>query len=111
LPDNLAPALRYTAENSTPPRISFQAANLLQEAITAHIDDDVSAAVALGQLPPPTAVPETEPEVVVVPTVPAEDDEETIRITFVSNFSFIDTHRRLANQFSEENPTIWSHAY
>jgi multiple sugar transport system substrate-binding protein len=106
LPENLAPALQYTAENSAAPRITLPAANQLQEAIAAHIDDDVPAAVALGQLPPPTAVPETEPEVVVVPTVPAEDDEETIRITFVSNFSFIDTHRRLANQFSEENPAI-----
>jgi multiple sugar transport system substrate-binding protein len=106
LPENLAPALQYTAENSAAPRITLPAANQLQEAIAAHIDDDVPAAVALGQLPPPTAVPETEPEVVVVPTVPAEDDEETIRITFISNFSFIDTHRRLANQFSEENPAI-----
>jgi multiple sugar transport system substrate-binding protein len=108
LPDSLAPALQYTAENSAPPRIALPAANLLQEAMTVYIDDDVPIAVAVGQLPPPTAVPpEPETEVIVVPTVPVEEnDEEITRITFVSSFSFIDTHSRLAVQFTEENPTI-----
>jgi ABC-type glycerol-3-phosphate transport system substrate-binding protein len=107
LPDNLAPALRYTAENNSPPRISFQAANLLQKAITVHIDDDVPAAVALGQLPPPTAVPETEPEVVVVPTVPVEDDAEGEgRITIAFATSSTERYGRLANQFNQENPDI-----
>jgi ABC-type glycerol-3-phosphate transport system substrate-binding protein len=105
LPENLAPALQYTAENNTPPRISFQAANLLQEAITLHIDDGLPAAVALGQLPPPTAAPpETEAEVILVPTALPEADAAKIRITF--NTPYVDSLRPLADRFSRDNPHI-----
>ncbi|MFO7540659.1 MAG: extracellular solute-binding protein [Chloroflexota bacterium] len=107
LPDSLTPALQYTAENNSPPRISFQAANLLQEAISAHIDDDMPAAVALGKLPPPTAAPpETETEVVIVPTIPAEADEESVQINFYTSVTSAEAHRLLANQFHRENPDI-----
>jgi ABC-type glycerol-3-phosphate transport system substrate-binding protein len=113
LPDNLAPALQYTAENNSPPRITFQAANLLQEAIAVHIDDDVPAAVALGQLPPPTAVSpdDAEPEIVVVPTAVTDDDdeEERIRIIFSVSYGATEPHRRLVNQFQQENPAIAVH--
>ena len=110
LPDSLASALQYTAENNSPPRITYQAANLLQEAITVHIDDDVPAAVALGQLLPPTAVPpEPETETVVVPTVPAEDDEKSVQINFYTSVTSAEAHRLLANQFHRENPGIHVH--
>jgi multiple sugar transport system substrate-binding protein len=108
LPDNLAPALQYTAENSTPPRISYQAANLLQEALAAHIDDNISVVAALDQSEgiAPTLPEETEVEVIAVPDVAPEDEEERIRITFATERSVIEAHRRLANQFQEEQPDI-----
>ncbi len=106
LPADLAPALQYTAENSAAPRISFQATNLLQEAMAAHIDDGIPVAAALGQLPAADIPPESEVEVVVVPTLPVEDDEETIRITFATDFGILEAHRRLSGQFQEEHPDI-----
>jgi ABC-type glycerol-3-phosphate transport system substrate-binding protein len=107
LPDSLLPALEYAAENNVASRVPFAAANLLQEAFAAHIDDNAPAAVALGQLPTPAAVPPEEGEIVVpVSPIDEADDEETIRITFTSNFGLMDAHRRLATRFREENPGI-----
>ncbi len=101
-------ALQYSAENNVPSRIPFQAANSLQRALAEHIEDNTPVAVALGQLPAQaTAPPETEAEVIVVPTAPAvEGDDETARITFTSSFGLIDAHRRLASQFNQENLAI-----
>ncbi|MCA9916901.1 MAG: extracellular solute-binding protein [Anaerolineales bacterium] len=107
LPPELAPALQYSADNSAAPRIPAQAVDPLMTAFAAQIDDGVDTAVALDQLELETAVPpEQETEVVAVPTVPAQDDAATTRITFVSSFSFMDAHRRLASQFVAENPAI-----
>jgi ABC-type glycerol-3-phosphate transport system substrate-binding protein len=107
LPDSLLPALEYAAENNVASRVPFAAANPLQEAFAAHIDDNAPAAVALGQQPAQIAPPpETEVEVIVVPAAPAEDDGETTRITFTTGYVYLDAHRRLARQFNEENPTI-----
>jgi multiple sugar transport system substrate-binding protein len=107
VPPALAAALQYAAANNTANRINYQAAPLLQEAIADHIDGQVPVAVALGQLPAQVAAsPEPEVEVVVPPAPPEEEDDDVIRITFTSSFDLEDTHRRLANQFRQENPGI-----
>jgi multiple sugar transport system substrate-binding protein len=107
VPPALAAALQYAAANNTANRINYQAAPLLQEAIADHIDGQVPVAVALGQLPAQVAAsPEPEVEVVVPPAAVEEEDDDIIRITFTSSFALEDTHRRLANQFRQENPGI-----
>jgi ABC-type glycerol-3-phosphate transport system substrate-binding protein len=107
LPDSLAPALRYTAENNSPPRISFQAANLLQEAITVHIDDNVPAVAALDHQSEEiasTPPEETEVEVIAVPEVELED--ERIQITFATSWGLSEAHQRLAREFNENQAEV-----
>ena len=107
LPDSLAPALQYTAENNTIPRLSYQTIDALQEALAAHIDDNIPVLAALDQSAEigPILPEETEVEVVVVPDAEPED-EERVRITFATERSVIEAHRQLANQFQEEQPDI-----
>jgi ABC-type glycerol-3-phosphate transport system substrate-binding protein len=108
LPDSLAPDLQYTAENSTPPRITLPAANLLQEAVAAHIDDGISVAVALAQSAEsaPTPPEEADVDVIAVPNVEPEDQAARIQITFATALAVVEAHRHLANQFQEEQPDI-----
>jgi multiple sugar transport system substrate-binding protein len=108
LPDNLAPALQYTAENNTTPRLSYQAIDALQEALAAHIDDNIPALAALDQSAEIAPIPpeETEAEVIMVPNVESVDEEERVQITFATDRSVVEAHRRLANQFQEEQSDI-----
>jgi multiple sugar transport system substrate-binding protein len=108
LPDNLAPALQYTAENNTTPRLSYQAIDALQEALAAHIDDNIPVLAALDQSAEIAPIPpeETEVEVIMVPNVEPEDEEERVQITFATDRSVVEAHRRLANQFQEEQSDI-----
>ena len=108
LPGNLAPALQYTAENNSSPRISFQAADLLQEAITVHIDDNIPIVVALDQSAEiaPTPPEETDVEVLAVPDVEPDAQTERVQITFATDRAVVEAHRRLANRFQEEQPDI-----
>jgi multiple sugar transport system substrate-binding protein len=111
LPDSLAPALQYTAENSTPPRIALPAANLLQEAVAAHIDDGIPIAIALDQSEAiaSTLPAETDVEIVAAPTAPTNNEEEHIQITFANPGIFLEAHRLLVDQFQRENPDIRIH--
>lgn len=108
LPPELAPALQYTADNSAAPRIPAQAVEPLMTAFAAHIDDKVSTAVALGQLPPPEAAPtDAEVEQVVVPTAPAAaNDPNVVEITFYTPVGMEEILRPLARQFQESHPDI-----
>ncbi len=103
LPDNLAPTLRYTAENNTAPRIPYQVVDLLQEALVAYIDDDMPVNVTLGQLPVTSDTP-SEPEVIVVPDVEPEPIDDVVQVTFVTTAR--ERYRLLANQFHESHPDI-----
>ena len=108
LPDGLAPALQYTVENSVAPRITHQAANLLQGAIAAHIDDNTPVTAALGQLLGTTDTPAelSETEVIVVPEVGPDPTDDTRQITFVTLSPLVDTHRLLAEAFQREHSNM-----
>jgi ABC-type glycerol-3-phosphate transport system substrate-binding protein len=105
-PDALAPVLQFAAENNVAARINFEAAGLLEEAFTAHIDDHTPVAVALAsQTAVISATPgSSEVELIVVPEAEPEPGNDTIQITFMSYA--VEQHRRLANQFQREHPTI-----
>ncbi len=111
LPNSLTPALQYTAENNIVPRLSYQAIDVLQESLAAHIDDNIPVLAALDQGAEiaPISPEETEVEVVVVPDAEPDDEEERVRITFATERSVIEAHRRLANQFQEEQSVIAVH--
>jgi ABC-type glycerol-3-phosphate transport system substrate-binding protein len=108
VPDSLSPALQYTAENSVPPRITHQTANLLQDGIAAHIDDGIPIVAVLGQSAEgtPTPLEEADVEVVAIPNVEPDDQTERIQITFATALEVVEAHRRLASQFQEEQPDI-----
>jgi multiple sugar transport system substrate-binding protein len=101
LPDSLAPALQYTAENSTPPRITFQAADLFQEALAVHIDENIPITAALDQSAgiAPTPPEDAEVEVIDVPDI--EPEEERIQIIFATSWGLYEAHRELARAFNE----------
>jgi multiple sugar transport system substrate-binding protein len=108
LPASLAPALQYTAENNVAPRISYQAANLLQEAFATHIDDNIPVAAALNQDPPVSTAPPnlSETEAIVVREAEPDATDHVIQFTFTTYNYLFELHQLLANQFQNENPGL-----
>lgn len=108
VPDGLGPALQYTAENSATPHIPYQAANLLQEILAAHVDGGILVVEALEQRAQEAIIP-AEPidtEMVIVETLESETPTEAVHIVFRTWTGMTEAHRLLANQFQRENPTM-----
>jgi ABC-type glycerol-3-phosphate transport system substrate-binding protein len=108
VPDSLAPALQYTAENSTPPRITYQAADLLQETFVAHIEDGVLLVEAMEQhsINATTPAEPSDTEIIIVETVESETSTDDVQIVFRTWTGMTEAHRLLVNQFQRQNPTI-----
>ena len=108
LPPALVPTLQYATENNVAPSLTYDTANLLLEAFVAHIEENRPIQDALVQelgtqatQPDPPAT-----EVMVVPEIQTESPVDVEQITFATSFTFLDTHRLLANQFQREHPDI-----
>jgi ABC-type glycerol-3-phosphate transport system substrate-binding protein len=104
LPARLAAVLRYTAENNSAPRISYQVANLLLEALASHIDDNMDVAAALSQrIAAGVAPPElAETEAIVVQESEIKATNDATQFTFMTYPYLFEQHRLLANQFQSE---------
>lgn len=107
IPANLMTVLQYTAENNATPRITYQTSDLLQEALVAHIDDNIPITVVLGQQPATNDTPAelSETETIAVPEVEPDSATDKTQITFITSY-LVDRDRFLIEQFQEENPTI-----
>jgi ABC-type glycerol-3-phosphate transport system substrate-binding protein len=108
LPASVAPALQYTAENNAISRITYQVANLLQEAFATHIDDNIPVAAALNQDLPASAVPPnlSETEAIVVQEAEPDTTDHVTQLTFTTYNYLFELHQLLANQFQNENPDL-----
>jgi ABC-type glycerol-3-phosphate transport system substrate-binding protein len=99
LPDSLLPALQYAAENNVASRVPFAAANLLQEALTLHIDDNVPIATALDQNSSTIVIPPEEDTPVIVAAPP--DESLAASIQFATAWGLYEAHQELAKAFNE----------
>lgn len=108
LPAELATALKYTAENSQPSRISYAATGPLLEAFALHIDENVPVATALEQVTT-AVVSESDPvatEIIVVEEPKPEVAENAVQINFTTYSYLFDRHQLLSEEFQREYPNI-----
>jgi ABC-type glycerol-3-phosphate transport system substrate-binding protein len=108
IPDELLDTLQYAVENNVTPRITYQAANFLQQVLAAHIDDHIPVATALEQVLLTAGIaPEEEGiEAITATRTLPKNSEDDVQITFATEFSLLETQRRLANQFQQESGIV-----